>query len=160
MEVIREFLDKNFKTIVTEIEGNYQVTFQGVGGQEGYVTFRRAKVGWNRKPISQNTYLVGDADMYQIVDTLKLYMGLNESHITEVKNEFQKISIEKLEEYLTTPTSEEEVEEKDTDEETDNLTTTWYGREDTFQNWTSKTKDESDNDECDNDVHEICFLQI
>ena len=46
MEVIREFLDKNFKTIVTEIEGNYQVTFQGVGGQEGYVTFRRAKVGW------------------------------------------------------------------------------------------------------------------
>ena len=51
-------------------------------------------------------------------------MGLDESHITEVKNEFQKISIEKLEEYLTTPTSEEEVEEKDTDEETDNLTTT------------------------------------
>ena len=100
MEVIREFLDKNFKTIVTEIEGNYQVTFQGVGGQEGYVTFRRAKIGWNTKPISQNTYLVGDADMYQIVDTLKLYMGLDESHITEVKNEFQKISIEKLEKYL------------------------------------------------------------
>ena len=123
MDVIREFLDKNFKTIVTEIEGNYQVTFQGVGGQEGYVIFRRAKVGWSTKPISQNTYLVGDADMYQIVDTLKLYMGLDESHITEVKNEFQKISIEKLEEYLITSTSEEEVEKENTDEETDNLTT-------------------------------------
>jgi len=44
--------------------------------------------------------LVGDADMYQVIDTLKLYMGLDENHITEVKNEFQKISIEKLEEYL------------------------------------------------------------
>ncbi len=100
MEIIREFLNKNFKTTVTEIEGNYQVTFQGVGGQEGYVVFRRAKVGWNTKPISQNTYLVGDADMYQVIDTLKLYMGLDENHITEVKNEFQKISIEKLENYL------------------------------------------------------------
>ena len=92
MEIIREFLDKNFKTIVTEIEGNYQVTFQGVGGQEGYIVFRKAKIGWNTKPISQNTYLVGDADMYQVIDTLKLYMGLDETHITEVKNEFQKIT--------------------------------------------------------------------
>ncbi len=124
MEIIREFLDKNFKTIVTEIEGNYQVTFQGVGGQEGYIVFRRAKVGWNTKPISQNTYLVGDADMYQVVDTLKLYMGLNENHITEVKNEFQKISIEKLEEYLTTTTSKEKVQNKDTDNEPDDLTST------------------------------------
>ena len=121
MDVIREFLDKNFKTYVTEIEGNYQVTFQGVGGQEGYVTFRRAKVGWNTKPISQNTYLIGDADMYQIIDTLKLYMGLDESHITNVKNEFQKISIETLEEYLATSTSEEEVKDKDTEEEPNNL---------------------------------------
>jgi len=121
MDVIKEFLDKNFKTYVTEIEGNYQVTFQGVGGQEGYVTFRRAKVGWNTKPISQNTYLIGDADMYQIIDTLKLYMGLDESHITSVKNEFQKISIETLEEYLATPTSEEEVKDKDTEEEPNNL---------------------------------------
>ena len=100
MEVIREFLDKNFKTKVTEIEENYQVTFEGVGGQEGYVVFKKAKTGWNTKPISQNTYLVGDADMYQIVDMLKLYMSLNETHINEVKREFQKISIEKLENYL------------------------------------------------------------
>jgi hypothetical protein len=100
LEKIREFLDKNFKTIVNEIEDNYQVTFQGVGGQEGYVVFKKAKTGWNNKPISQNTYLVGDADMYQIVDMLKLYMSLDETHISEVKREFQKISIEKLENYL------------------------------------------------------------
>ena len=124
MEIIREFLDKNFKTIVTEIEGNYQVTFQGVGGQEGYIVFRKAKIGWNTKPISQNTYLVGDADMYQVIDTLKLYMGLDETHITEVKNEFQKISIEKLEEYLTTPTSKEEIQNEESDDESDNLTST------------------------------------
>ena len=124
MEIIREFLDKNFKTIVTEIEGNYQVTFQGVGGQEGYIVFRKAKIGWNTKPISQNTYLVGDADMYQVIDTLKLYMGLDETHITEVKNGFQKISIEKLEEYLTTPTSKEEIQNEESDDESDNLTST------------------------------------
>jgi hypothetical protein len=122
MEIIREFLDKNFKTIVTEIEGNFQVTFQGVGGQEGYVVFRRAKVGWNTKPISQNTYLVGDADMYQVIDTLKLYMGLDENHITEVKNEFQKISIERLEQYLATTSSEKQVQKENTKKESDNLT--------------------------------------
>jgi hypothetical protein len=124
MEIIREFLDKNFKTIVTEIEGNYQVTFQGVGGQEGYIVFRKAKIGWNTKPISQNTYLVGDADMYQVIDTLKLYMGLDETHITEVKNEFQKISIEKLEEYLTTTTSKEEIQNEESDDESDDFTST------------------------------------
>lgn len=124
MEIIREFLDKNFKTIVTEIEGNYQVTFQGVGGQEGYIVFRKAKIGWNTKPISQNTYLVGDADMYQVIDTLKLYMGLDETHITEVKNEFQKISIEKLEEYLTTTTSKEEIQNEESDNESDDFTST------------------------------------
>ena len=122
MEIIREFLDKNFKTIVTEIEGNFQVTFQGVGGQEGYVVFRRAKVGWNTKPISQNTYLVGDADMYQVIDTLKLYMGLDENHITEVKNEFQKISIERLEQYLATTSIEKQVQKENTNKESDNLT--------------------------------------
>ena len=124
MEIIREFLDKNFKTIVTEIEGNYQVTFQGVGGQEGYIVFRKAKIGWNTKPISQNTYLVGDADMYQVIDTLKLYMGLDETHITEVKNEFQKISIEKLEEYITTTTSKEEIQNEESDDESDDFTST------------------------------------
>ena len=124
MEIIREFLDKNFKTIVTEIEGNYQVTFQGVGGQEGYIVFRKAKIGWNTKPISQNTYLVGDADMYQVIDTLKLYMGLDETHITEVKNEFQKINFEKLEEYLTTTTSKEEIQNEESDDESDDFTST------------------------------------
>ena len=52
--MIKEIIEKNFKTFVTEIDGNYQVTFQGIGGQEGYVIFREAKRGWSTKPISQN----------------------------------------------------------------------------------------------------------
>ena len=51
-------------------------------------------------------------------------MGLDETHITEVKNEFQKISIEKLEEYLTTTTSKEEIQNEESDDESDDFTST------------------------------------
>jgi hypothetical protein len=100
--MIKEVIEKNFKTFVTEIEDNYQVTFQGIGGQEGYIVFRPAKRGWSTKPISQNTYLVGDAEMYQVVDTLKLYMSLDEKDITEVKKVFTNMSMDILDEWLNT----------------------------------------------------------
>jgi hypothetical protein len=100
--MIKEVIEKNFKTFVTEIDDNYQVTFKGIGGQEGYIVFRPAKRGWSTKPISQNTYLVGDAEMYQVVDTLKLYMSLDEKDITEVKRVFTNMSMDILDEWLNT----------------------------------------------------------
>jgi|TARA_R110000822_G_scaffold180860_3_gene320562 hypothetical protein len=100
--MIKEIIEKNFKTIVNKIDDNYQVTFEGVGGQEGYVIFRPAKKGWSSKPLSQNTYLVGDAEMYQVVDTLKLYMSLTEQDVTMVKKVFTDISLNVLQEYLET----------------------------------------------------------
>lgn len=104
--MIKEIIEKNFKTSVTEIDGNYQVTFQGIGGQEGYIVFKEAKRGWSTKPISQNTYLIGDAEMYQVIDTLKLYMSLDEKDLTKVRQVFSNMSMEILENYLSTPTSE------------------------------------------------------
>ena len=103
--MIKEIIEKNFKTFVTEIDGNYQVTFQGIGGQEGYVIFREAKRGWSTKPISQNTYLIGDAEMYQVIDTLKMYMSLDEKDLTKVRQVFSSMSMEILENYLSTPTN-------------------------------------------------------
>jgi len=100
--MIKEVIEKNFKTFVTEIDDNYQVTFQGIGGQEGYIVFRPAKRGWSTKPVSQNTYLVGDAEMYQVIDTLKLYMSLDEKDITEVKRVFTNMSMDILDEWLNT----------------------------------------------------------
>ena len=98
--MIKEVIEKNFKTFVTEIEDNYQVTFQGIGGQEGYIVFRPAKRGWSTKPISQNTYLIGDAEMYQVIDTLKMYMSLDEKDLTKVRQVFSSMSMEILENYL------------------------------------------------------------
>lgn len=98
--MIKEVIEKNFKTLVTEIDDNYQVTFKGIGGQEGYIVFKPAKRGWSTKPISQNTYLVGDAEMYQVIDTLKLYMSLNDKDITEVKRVFTNMSMNILDEWL------------------------------------------------------------
>lgn len=105
--MIKEIIEKNFKTFVTEIDGNYQVNFQGIGGQEGYVVFREAKRGWSKKPISQNTYLIGDAELYQVIDTLKMYMSLNEKDLTKVRQVFSNMSMEILENYLSTSTNEE-----------------------------------------------------
>lgn len=105
--MIKGIIEKNFKTFVTKIDDNYQVTFKGIGGQEGYIVFKPAKRGWSTKPISQNTYLVGDAEMYQVIDTLKLYMSLDEKDVTEVKKIFTNMSMDILDEWLSTPTSEE-----------------------------------------------------
>ena len=45
--------------------------------------------------------------MYQVIDTLKLYMSLDEKDVTEVKKIFTNMSMDILDEWLSTPTSEE-----------------------------------------------------
>ena len=120
--MIREVVEKNFKTRVVEGEGYYKVIFSGIGGQEGHIIFKEAKRGWTNKPISQNTYLVGDADMYQVVDTLKLYMSLTEKELSEVKSVFTSMSLDVLENYLSTPTEHKHKDQDNTQNNSDTLT--------------------------------------
>jgi len=97
--MIREIVEKNFKKTLTQVdEKNYKVTFEGIGGETGYVHFKEAKNGWNNKPISQNVYLISDADLFQIINFLQKYMSLDESKLEEVRKAFIDISFELFDE--------------------------------------------------------------
>lgn len=96
-----ELIRKLFSTTVEKIEDGYKVIFEGKGGHEGYILYKRAKRGWSNKPVSQNTYLIGDANIYQVLDMLKKYLTLEENEITKVKQIFSNISLQILEEYLS-----------------------------------------------------------
>jgi len=127
-------LINNLFTTNVEMDGdNYKVNFNGKGGEYGYILFRKAKKGWTSKPLSQGVYIVSDADIFQVIDTLSLYLSLGDTEISEFRKEFIDISMDILDSYFLNEESTEEVEpitneeegEEDTEEESDSLTNPW-----------------------------------
>ena len=135
-----ELIKRLFNTTVEEIEDGYKVIFEGKGGNEGYILYKRAKRGWSNKPVSQNTYLIGDANIYQVLDKLKKYLTLEENEITKVKQIFSNISLQILEEYLSTETHYENNHQNNTDDNSDEFTHEPNGGEDTIKDRTTEAE--------------------
>ena len=127
---MKKLINKLFTTDVEMDGDNYKVNFNGKGGEYGYILFRKAKKGWISKPLSQGVYIVSDADIFQVIDTLSLYLSLGDKEISEFRKEFIEISMDILDSYFLKEESTEKVEpitheeegEKDTEEESDSLT--------------------------------------
>jgi len=127
---MKKLINKLFTTDVEMDGDNYKVNFNGKGGEYGYILFRKAKKGWISKPLSQGVYIVSDADIFQVIDTLSLYLSLGDTEISEFRKEFIEISMDILDSYFLEKESTEEVEpitheeegEEDTEEESDSLT--------------------------------------
>ena len=126
---MKKLINKLFTTDVEMDGDNYKVNFNGKGGEYGYILFRKAKKGWISKPLSQGVYIVSDADIFQVIDTLSLYLSLGDTEISEFRKEFIDISMDILDSYFLEEESTEEVEpitqeeqgEEDTEEESDSL---------------------------------------
>src|SRR6056300_659841 len=104
-------LINNLFTTNVEMDGdNYKVNFNGKGGEYGYILFRKAKKGWTSKPLSQGVYIVSDADIFQVIDTLSLYLSLGDTEISEFRKEFIDISMDILDQYFLDEEGTEEVE--------------------------------------------------
>lgn len=127
---MKKLINKLFTTDVEMDGDNYKVNFNGKGGEYGYILFRKAKKGWISKPLSQGVYIVSDADIFQVIDTLSLYLSLGDTEISEFRKEFIEMSMDILDSYFLKEESNEEVEpitheeegEEDTEEESDSLT--------------------------------------
>ena len=127
---MKKLINKLFTTDVEMDGDNYKVNFNGKGGEYGYILFRKAKKGWISKPLSQGVYIVSDADIFQVIDTLSLYLSLGDTEISEFRKEFIEMSMDILDSYFLKEESDEEVEpitheeegEEDTEEESDSLT--------------------------------------
>ena len=135
-----ELIKKLFNTTVEEIKDGYKVIFEGKGGHGGYILYKRAKIGWTNKPVSQNTYLIGDANIYQILDMLKKYLTLEENEITKVKQIFSNVSLQILEEYFSTETHDENNHQNNTDDYSDEFTHETNRGENTVEDRTSKAE--------------------
>ena len=110
-------LINNLFTTNVEMDGdNYKVNFNGKGGEYGYILFRKAKKGWASKPLSQGVYIVSDADIFQVIDTLSLYLSLGDTEISEFRKEFIDISMDILDQYFLDEGGDEVIETSDEEE--------------------------------------------
>ena len=113
---MKNLINKLFTTDVEMDGDNYKVNFNGKGGEYGYILFRKAKKGWISKPLSQGVYIVSDADIFQVIDTLSLYLSLGDTEISEFRKEFIDISMDILDQYFLEESGDEEVETPDEEE--------------------------------------------
>ena len=113
---MKKLINKLFTTDVEMDGDNYKVNFNGKGGEYGYILFRKAKKGWISKPLSQGVYIVSDADIFQVIDTLSLYLSLGDTEISEFRKEFIDISMDILDQYFLEESGDEEVEAPDEEE--------------------------------------------
>ena len=113
---MKKLINKLFTTDVEMDGDNYKVNFNGKGGEYGYILFRKAKKGWISKPLSQGVYIVSDADIFQVIDTLSLYLSLGDTEISEFRKEFIEISMDILDSYFLKEEGDEEVETPDEEE--------------------------------------------
>jgi len=113
---MKKLINKLFTTDVEMDGDNYKVNFNGKGGEYGYILFRKAKKGWISKPLSQGVYIVSDADIFQVIDTLSLYLSLGDTEISEFRKEFIDISMDILDQYFLEESGDEEVETPDEEE--------------------------------------------
>ena len=107
---MKKLINKLFTTDVEMDGDNYKVNFNGKGGEYGYILFRKAKKGWTSKPLSQGVYIVSDADIFQVIDTLSLYLSLGDTEISEFRKEFIDISMDILDSHFLDEEGTEEVE--------------------------------------------------
>jgi len=102
--MIKEIIKNNFTLSVIKDDETYRVVFTGSGGQEGYIIFKPAKRGWSNKPISRNAHIVVDAEMYQVIDTIKNFLDINENDINDVRQTLTQLSLVELNDFLSTST--------------------------------------------------------
>lgn len=126
---MKKLINNLFTTEVVMDGDNYKVNFNGKGGEYGYILFRKAKKGWTSKPLSQGVYIVSDADIFQVIDTLSLYLSLGDTEISEFRKEFIDLSMDILDSYFLEDEGGEEIESitdttegnQDTQEESDSI---------------------------------------
>jgi len=61
-------------------------------------------------------YIVSDADIFQVIDTLSLYLSLGDTEISEFRKEFIDISMDILDQYFLDEGGDEVIDTSDEEE--------------------------------------------
>ena len=106
MDPIEKFIRDNFTPTITENKLGLSCLFIHKEGliENGVVYFERPKKGWNKKPIISNEqFLITDADTYDLIDFLSKYYNLDETNYMEVKRIITLISTEAINSHYGNP---------------------------------------------------------
>ena len=88
MTPIEKFIRDNYNPTVTETKLGVCCLFKHKGGltEDSIVYFERPKKAWSKKPIISNEqFIITDADTKDLLDFLSMYFNLDESNYMEVK---------------------------------------------------------------------------
>ena len=99
MEQIEKFLQDKFTPTVEEDKDGMKVVFKS-NITEGTIWFERAKRGWNKKPLSTNTYIIVDADMSHMLEFLNRYYNLTEENYHDVRKLLIDMGMDVMEQHL------------------------------------------------------------
>ena len=99
MDKIRDFIMDNFTPRVNEDSRGMKVVFTSQVG-EGTIWFERAKMGWSRKPLSTNNYIIVDAELTHILTFLNRYYQINEEHYQDIRRMFIDIGMDVMDKHV------------------------------------------------------------
>ena len=102
MDKIVEFIGEHFTPKVNEDMNGMKVIFEPttetVG--KGTIWFEKAKRGWNKKPLSTNTYIIVDADLTNVLTFLNRYFNLNEENYHDIRRVFIDMGMDVMDRHL------------------------------------------------------------
>lgn len=102
MDYVEKFIRDNFTPIISEDKNGMKVIFRSKNStDDGIVWFERAKVGWIKKPIKQNHYIITNAYMDGVLDHLHKYYNLDEGKYNEVRQQIIHMSISIIEDHFS-----------------------------------------------------------
>ena len=102
MDPIEKFIRDNYTPKITESKLGMMCLFKHNGGliDDSVVYFERPKKGWSKKPIISNQqYIITEADTRDLIDFLSKYYNLDESNYMEVKRIITLMSKETIQSY-------------------------------------------------------------
>jgi hypothetical protein len=106
MDTIEKFIRDNYTPTITENKLGISCLFKHKRGliEDSVIYFERPKKGWSKKPIISNQqFLITDADTHDLIDFLSKYYNLDESNFMEVKRIITLIATETIHSHYGDP---------------------------------------------------------
>jgi len=102
MDGVDKFLRDYFSPQVEEDSKGIKVVFIARNQlvTPSIIWFRTAKRGWSRKPLSQNKYIIVDADTQGVLDFVNKYYGIEEKDLPTIRTAIVNLAIDVIDNYF------------------------------------------------------------
>ena len=103
MEGVDKFLKDYFSAQVEEDSKGIKVVFVSKKDlvSPSIIWFTRAKMGWSRKPIVQNNYIIVDADTEGVLTFVNKYYAISENDLPQVRMSIINLALDVIDDYFS-----------------------------------------------------------